>query len=65
MESVFKRTSADSSGAIVSANVYNLTIGLVLSWGFFINWLRIEEENQTTTPVFKIFVFNYTKLPRF
>ncbi len=42
MESVFKRGSAESSGSIVSANVYNLTIGLVLSWGFFINWLIVK-----------------------
>jgi FtsH-binding integral membrane protein len=39
---VFNRTTADSSGAEVSSNIYNLIIGLVLCWGFFINWLIVK-----------------------
>ena len=36
---VFKRTYAE--GAIVSDATYNLVIGLVLCWGFLINWLIV------------------------
>jgi FtsH-binding integral membrane protein len=42
MENVFKRTEADSQGAIISANVYNLVIGLTLCWGFLVNWLMVK-----------------------
>jgi FtsH-binding integral membrane protein len=38
---VFKRTAADSAGPQLSANIYNLIIGLVLCWGFFVNWLIV------------------------
>lgn len=37
---VFNRR--DTSGEIVSPGVYNLTIGLVLCWGFLLNWLMIK-----------------------
>ena len=37
---VFKRTK--SEGAIVSDATYNLIIGLVLCWGFLINWLIVS-----------------------
>ena len=40
--SVFARTEADSTGARIGANLYNLTIGLVLGWGFFVNWLIVK-----------------------
>jgi len=40
MESnVFNRT--DTTGKLISENVYNLTIGLVLAWGFLLNWLLV------------------------
>lgn len=42
MDNVFKRDAESSSGAIISANLYNLVIGLVLCWGFFINYLIIK-----------------------
>ncbi len=42
MENVFKRTEAESSGSIISSNLYNLIIGLVLAWGFFINWVIVK-----------------------
>jgi FtsH-binding integral membrane protein len=38
---VFKRTAADSAGPQLNANIYNLVIGLVLCWGFFVNWLIV------------------------
>lgn len=42
MENVFERTGADSAGRIISDHMYNLTIGLVLGWGFLINWLLVK-----------------------
>jgi FtsH-binding integral membrane protein len=38
----FNRTELNSVGARISANVYNLVIGLVLSWGFLVNWLMVK-----------------------
>ena len=40
-ESVFSRTLANSPGVEVPAQVYNLMIGLVLSWGFAVNALMV------------------------
>jgi len=37
---IFNRSSTD--GAIVSSETYNLIIGLVLCWGFLINWLIVR-----------------------
>jgi FtsH-binding integral membrane protein len=37
---VFKRTEATSE--IISPAQYNLTIGAVLCWGFFVNWLMVK-----------------------
>jgi len=42
MNNVFKRTKAESPGKIISSNLYNLIIGVVLVWGFFINWVMIK-----------------------
>ena len=41
MESeVFDRTN--SPGKLISPSKYNLTIGLVLGWGFLVNWLTVK-----------------------
>ncbi len=40
--SIFNRSENESSGTRISANLYNLVIGLVLCWGFLINWLIIK-----------------------
>lgn len=37
---VFNRTSAD--GEIISDGAYNLTMGLVLCWGFMVNWWMVK-----------------------
>jgi len=37
---VFERT--DTTGTIISSARYNLTIGAVLCWGFFVNWLMVK-----------------------
>ena len=39
---VFRRTEHDSPGRQVSKNVYNLIIGLVLCWGFLVNWGMVK-----------------------
>lgn len=35
-------TRTQSSGAVVSDATYNMVIGVVLCWGFFINWLIVR-----------------------
>ncbi|MFC1528507.1 Bax inhibitor-1 family protein [Candidatus Latescibacterota bacterium] len=42
MENVFERIDEKSAGTRISSSLYNLTIGLVLCWGFFINWLMVK-----------------------
>jgi FtsH-binding integral membrane protein len=42
ISNVFNRDESNSTGAIISAHVYNLVIGLVLGWGFLMNWLIIK-----------------------
>ena len=37
---VFDRTL--SNGKEISPVLYNLTIGLTLCWGFFVNWLMVQ-----------------------
>jgi len=39
---VFDRTERDSSGAELGAGTYNLIIGLVLLWGFGLNWYMVK-----------------------
>jgi len=40
--SVWDRDYSDSYGIELGERVYNLVIGLVLGWGFFINWYMIR-----------------------
>ena len=49
--SVFNRTHV--MGAQISPSLYNLTIGLTLCWGFFVNWLMI-----VTIPVESLYAFD-------
>ena len=39
---VFQRTESESPGRRISANIYNLVIGMVLCWGFLVNWLMVK-----------------------
>ena len=39
---VFNRTEYESHGQRISTNVYNLVIGLVLCWGFVVNWVIVK-----------------------
>ena len=40
--SIFSRTESDSVGTRISANMYNLILGLVLCWGFGVNWIMVQ-----------------------
>ena len=40
--SVFNRTSYDSTGKEINTNLYNLVLGLVLCWGFLLNWIMVK-----------------------
>jgi FtsH-binding integral membrane protein len=53
--SVFERT--DTSGEAISPAIYNLTIGLVLCWGFFINWLMVKNIPSAAIADINIWVF--------
>jgi len=47
---VFKRASTDAP--IISSTVYNLVIGLTLSWGFAVNWWMVTKiEPQTIASI--------------
>jgi hypothetical protein len=39
---VFQRSEYESRGQRISSSVYNLCIGLVLGWGFLVNWLMVK-----------------------
>lgn len=42
---VFDRSIAD--GAVITNSTYNLVIGLVLCWGFLVNWLLVHYVNSS------------------
>jgi len=46
-KNVFSRTERNSPGETISDGTYNLVIGLVLCWGFFINWLIVKTIPQS------------------
>lgn len=56
---VFDRTEA--LGRLVSPAVYNLILGLVLCWGFFVNWLMVVKINpQSIASIdFRLFLIGY------
>ncbi|OIQ44582.1 MAG: hypothetical protein BM565_13850 [Gammaproteobacteria bacterium MedPE] len=54
---VFNRTSAGEQE--ISAAAYNITIGLCLFWGFFVNWLmvvNIDPASLTSIPTWMFFI---------
>ena len=59
---VFKRT--DATGEIISPAQYNLTIGAVLCWGFFVNWLMVKHIDPAAIMAVNpwIFVIGYFAL---
>jgi len=50
---VFNRTNANSHGVELSGSIYNLVIGLTLTWGFFVNWWIVK-----TVPVESVLSIN-------
>ncbi len=40
--SVFNRSENESSGKRISPSLYNMVIGLVLCWGFLVNWIMVK-----------------------
>jgi FtsH-binding integral membrane protein len=59
---VFDRT--DATGTIISSARYNLTIGAVLCWGFFVNWLMVKHIDPAAIMAVNpwIFVIGYFAL---
>lgn len=49
---VFSRTSENSPGAEISPRLYNFVIGLVLCWGFLVNWWMVA--NIPVEPLLEI-----------
>lgn len=41
-ENVFDRIEIESPGTRISLNTYNFVIGIVLSWGFLLNWMIVK-----------------------
>lgn len=54
MKNVFERDYSTLQGKEISANIYNLIIGITLCWGFFFNWLIVKY-----VPVDKITQFGF------
>ncbi len=52
---VFKRTEA--TGEIIGSGTYNLVIGAVLCWGFWINWLMVGAIDPRTIASINPWVF--------
>lgn len=51
---VFERTS--TTDPLISAGLYNLTIGLTLIWGFWVNWLMVSNIPVETIASINIWV---------
>jgi FtsH-binding integral membrane protein len=54
---IFKRTENESSGQRISANVYNLIIGLVLCWGFLVNAVMVKTISYESIASISPFIF--------
>jgi FtsH-binding integral membrane protein len=54
---VFNRTESESHGSRISTNVYNLVIGLVLCWGFGVNWVMVKTIPAEAIASVNIWVF--------
>lgn len=52
---VFERSQAD--GPVVSAATYNMVIGLVLCWGFVVNWLLVRHINPASLAAVNPWIF--------
>ena len=54
---IFNRTERDSHGSRISTSAYNLVIGLVLCWGFAVNWVMIKTIPAEAIAAVNIWVF--------
>ena len=54
---VFNRTEHDSHGSRISRSAYNLIIGLVLCWGFTVNWIMVKTIAPEAIAAVNIWVF--------
>lgn len=54
---IFSRTAANSPGQEIRAGLYNLTIGMVLCWGFFVNWWMVANIPAETFLAVNLWVF--------
>lgn len=57
MKNVFERTALDSGATEVSDSLYNLIMGLVLCYGFYVNWLMVKYISYSTLENIHPFVF--------
>jgi len=57
LSNVFSRDERTSSGSLISGNLYNLVIGLVLCWGFFINYLIVTNIPAQSLAKINPFIF--------
>jgi len=57
MKNVFDRTALASGATRISDSRYNLIMGLVLCYGFFINWLMVKYIPYNTLENIHPFVF--------
>ena len=57
VDSVFKRDEIDTDGVRISDASYNLIIGLVLCWGFLVNWLIVKFVPHSSLESINIWVF--------
>ncbi|HEY9037228.1 MAG TPA: Bax inhibitor-1 family protein [Pseudomonadales bacterium] len=53
---VFNRTQADGD-ALISPQLYNLTIGATLCWGFALNWLMVTQIEAASIAAINPWVF--------
>lgn len=56
-EAVFDRCEFDCYGTRIGDGVYNLLIGLVLCWGFMVNWLIVKYIPHSSLEGINIWVF--------
>jgi len=57
MKNVFERTALDSGATEISDSRYNLIMGLVLCYGFYVNWLMVKYIPYSTLENIHPFVF--------
>lgn len=57
MKNVFDRTTLDPGATVISDTIYNFIMGLVLCYGFYINWLMVKYIPYTALESIHPFIF--------